>query len=338
MNRHTRIAILGDGGWGTALSILLLSKGYEVRLWSPFADYAEVLKETRENVKYLPGIPIPPDLHITWDIEEACSGGRIVLFVTPSHHLREVCGAARPFIASNQIVVSATKGLEEGTLLRMSQVIEEILGDVPLAVVSGPTLAREVATGHPTAAVVASAYPAVAQKVQEVLTARHFRLYTGPDVIGVELGGALKNVIAIAAGIIDGLGLGANTKSALLTRGLAEMARLGVAMGAERQTFSGLSGLGDLFTTAASDLSRNHTFGFQIGKGMPVQEAKARTDMVIEGIRTARAATELARKENVEIPIATEVYHVIYEEKDPREAIAALMSRPPKPELEEELE
>ncbi|MDP2899292.1 MAG: NAD(P)H-dependent glycerol-3-phosphate dehydrogenase [bacterium] len=377
MSQQTTIAVLGDGGWGTALSILLHNKGHHVRLWSPFPEYAEVLNEKRENVKYLPGIPIPEDLFITSDIAESFAAAEVVIFVTPSHHLREVCVRAKPFIrpeairltaenaedaeagsgsgeavregrlsatsvvakgAGRQTLVSATKGLEEDTLLRMSQVIEEVLGHVGVAVLSGPTLAREVATGHPTAATVSSRCPSVARAVQSLLTAQHFRLYTSPDIIGVELGGALKNVIAIAAGIIDGLGLGANTKSALLTRGLAEMARLGVAMGADRSTFFGLSGLGDLFTTAVSDLSRNHTFGCQVGRGVPVKEAQSSTEMVIEGIRTANAAVQLALRHNVEMPIATEVYHVLYKGKHPRDAIATLMARPPKPELGEELE
>lgn len=338
MSQQTRIAVLGDGGWGTALSILLHNKGHHVRLWSPFPEYAAVLNEKRENVKYLPGIRIPEDLFITSDIAESCAAAEVVIFVTPSHHLREVCARAKPFIGPEQTLVSATKGLEEDTLLRMSQVIEEVLGHVGVAVLSGPTLAREVATGHPTAATVSSTSPPVARAVQSLLTAQHFRLYTSPDIIGVELGGALKNVIAIAAGIVDGLGLGANTKSALLTRGLAEMARLGVAMGADRSTFFGLSGLGDLFTTAVSDLSRNHTFGCQIGRGVPVKEAESSTEMVIEGIRTTKAAVEHARKQKVEMPIATEVYHVLYKGKHPRDAIATLMARPPKPELGEELE
>jgi glycerol-3-phosphate dehydrogenase (NAD(P)+) len=338
MSQQTAIALLGDGGWGTALSIILHTKGYEARLWSPFPDYAEVLKDKRENVKYLPGIRIPAELPITSEIEEACCAAGVIVLAAPSHHLREVCERARSFIASAQIIVSATKGLEESTLLRMSEIIEEVVGTVPLAVLSGPTLAREVATGHPTAAVVSSTSPAVARAVQGMFSAKHFRLYTSRDVVGVELGGALKNVIAIAAGIIDGLGLGANTKSALLTRGLVEMARLGVTMGADRGTFSGLSGLGDLFTTATSKLSRNHSFGFQVGKGVSVSEAESSTEMVIEGIRTAKAAVQLAQKQNVEMPIATEVYRVLYEGKPPREAIATLMARPPKPELEEELE
>jgi len=338
MTNQTRIAVLGDGGWGTALAILLHKKGYDVTLWSPFPEYAETLKEKRENVKYLPGIPIPGELPITSDLEEGCSRAAVIILVTPSHHLRSVCQRAKPFIGPEHIIVSATKGLEEKTSLRMSEVIQAVLGDVNVAVLSGPTLAREVATGHPTAATVSSTSPSLARTVQNILMTETFRIYTNPDMIGVELGGSLKNVIAIAAGIVDGMGLGANTKSALLTRGLVEMARLGEAMGADRRTFSGLAGLGDLFTTAVSDLSRNHNFGFQVGRGVPVEEAKASTDMVIEGIRTAKAAAELARKHHVEMPIATEAYRVIYEGKDPREAIATLMSRPPKPELEEELE
>jgi len=338
MSPQSRIAVLGDGGWGTALAILLYKKRYDVTLWSAFPDYARLLEEKRDNVKYLPGIPIPHSLSITSDLAEACSSREVFFLAVPSHFMREVCEKMRPHVSSQHIVVSATKGLENETLLRMSQVIEEVLGEVRIAVLSGPTLAREVAVGHPTAATVSSASNSVAKAVQDLLMTERFRIYTNRDVVGVELGGSLKNVIAIAAGIIDGIGLGANTKSALLTRGLVEISRLGVAMGADRRTFSGLSGLGDLFTTAVSDLSRNHNFGFQIGKGVPVGEAKASTEMVIEGIRTAKAAVELAKKYNVEMPITTEVYRVIYEAKDPRRAISTLMSRAPKPELEEELE
>jgi glycerol-3-phosphate dehydrogenase (NAD(P)+) len=338
MSPHSKIAVLGDGGWGTALAILLHNKRQDVILWSAFPDYAEVLREKRVNEKYLPGIPLPHDLPITSDLAEACSGREISFLAVPSHFMRSVCEKMRPYVTAQHIVVSATKGLENETLLRMSQVIEEVLGEVRIAVLSGPTLAREVALGHPTAATVSCTSPSVAKMVQGVLMTEKFRIYTNPDVVGVELGGSLKNVIAIAAGIIDGVGLGANTKSALLTRGLVEIARLGVAMGADRRTFSGLSGLGDLFTTAVSDLSRNHNFGFQIGRGVPVEEAKASTEMVIEGIRTAKAAVELAKKYGVEMPITTEVYRVIYQGKNPRGAISTLMSRAPKPELEEELE
>ncbi len=338
MTRRTGIAVLGDGGWGTALSILLHNKHHRVTLWGAFPDYVEVLKETRENVNYLPGISIPSDLPITSDLSEACSGTEIIFLVTPSHVLRDICQRMKPYVSPGHIIVSATKGLEEGSLLPMSQVIRQVLGDIHIAVLSGPTLAPEVALGYPSAATVSSPSPSVARTVQNILITDKLRIYTNRDMVGVELGGSLKNVIAIAAGIIDGMRLGANTKSALITRGLVEIARLGVAMGADRRTFSGLSGLGDLFTTAMSDLSRNHTFGLQIGRGMSVEDAEASTDMVIEGIRTAKAAAELARKYGVEMPITHEVYRIIYEGKNPREAIATLMTRAPKPELEEELE
>jgi len=338
MSGHTSIAVLGDGGWGTALAILLHNKGYHVTLWGVFPDYVELLKERRENIKYLPGIPIPPDLPITSELSETCRGKEIIFLVTPSHFLRSICQKIKPCVSAEQIIVSATKGLENGTLLRTSQVIREVLGDVPIAVLSGPTLAREVARGHPTAATVSSPTPSVANTVQNIVMTDKLRIYTNRDMIGVELGGSLKNVIAIAAGIIDGMQLGADTKSALITRGLVEISRLGVAMGADRRTFSGLSGLGDLFTTAISDLSRNHNFGYQIGRGMSVEEARRSTEMVIEGIRTAKAAAELARKYGVEMPITNEVYRVIYEGRDPRQAIASLMTRAPRSELEEELE
>jgi len=338
MTPQMNAGILGDGGWGTALALLLHNKRHRVRLWGAIPDYVELLKSRRENVKFLPGIAIPQDLEITSDLSAACSGSDVIFLVTPSHFLRDVCQRMKPYLSPQTIVVSATKGLENGTLLRMSQVIREVMGDVKIAVLSGPTFAREVALGHPTAATVSSTDPSVARTVQNILMTGKFRIYTNCDIIGVELGGALKNVIAIAAGIIDGMGLGSNTKSALITRGLVETARLGVAMGADRRTFSGLSGLGDLFTTSISDLSRNRSFGLQIGRGVPVQDAAKSTEMVIEGIRTAGAAADLARKCRVEMPITNEVYRIIYEGKDPRQAIASLMTRAPKPELEEELE
>ncbi|NQT84474.1 NAD(P)-dependent glycerol-3-phosphate dehydrogenase, partial [bacterium] len=307
-------------------------------LWGAFDDYVEVLKKRRENTKYLPGIPIPRDLLITSDLSAACRGSEIILLVTPSHFLRNICERIKPHVSPEHVVVSATKGLENSTLLRMSQVVQDVLGDVKIAVLSGPTLAREVAQGHPTAATISAAARSTAKTVQSILMTDKLRVYTNRDMIGVELGGSLKNVIAIAAGIIAGMQLGANTMSALITRGLVEIARLGAAMGADRRTFSGLSGLGDLFTTAVSDLSRNHNFGFQIGRGVSVEDAEKSTEMVIEGIRTAKAAAELARKHAVEMPITNEVYRIIYEGKDPRQAIASLMTRSPKPELEEELE
>jgi len=338
MTRQAKIAILGDGGWGTALAILLHSEGHDVSLWGAFDDYVEVLKKRRENTKYLPGIPIPRDLLITSDLSAACRGSEIILLVTPSHFLRNICERIKPHVSPEHVVVSATKGLENSTLLRMSQVVQDVLGDVKIAVLSGPTLAREVAQGHPTAATISAAARSTAKTVQSILMTDKLRVYTNRDMIGVELGGSLKNVIAIAAGIIAGMQLGANTMSALITRGLVEIARLGAAMGADRRTFSGLSGLGDLFTTAVSDLSRNHNFGFQIGRGVSVEDAEKSTEMVIEGIRTAKAAAELARKHAVEMPITNEVYRIIYEGKDPRQAIASLMTRSPKPELEEELE
>ncbi len=337
-NPQWRIAVIGDGGWGTALAILLHNKGHNVIVWGAFPDYVEVLKEKRQNIKYLPGVPIPPNLPLTADLSEACRERDVIFLVTPSHFLRATCRRMKPYVSPKHIIVSATKGLETGTLLRMSQVICEVFGDVRVAVLSGPTLAPEVACGHPTAATVSSPMPSVAKTVQDILMTDKLRIYTNRDMVGVELGGSLKNVVAIAAGIVDGMQLGANTKSTLITRGLVEIARLGVAMGGDRRTFSGLSGLGDLFTTALSDLSRNHNFGFQIGTGMSVEEARASTEMVIEGIRTAKAATRLAWKHGVEMPITQEVYRIIYKGEGPREAISTLMTRAPKPELEEELE
>ncbi len=330
-----RIAVIGDGGWGTTLALLLTRKGYDVSLWGAFHDYVEEMRRTRLNRKFLPGVLIDDAIALDWDLEKALKKAELIVLAVPSEYMRQVCGRVREYLAGEEIVISVSKGLEIPSHKRMSEVIREVLGEyTKLAVISGPSLAMEVAQGIPTTVTASSKEKSLAVKIQQIFITDNVRVYTSDDVLGVELGGALKNVVAIAAGIIDGMGFGANTKSGLVTRGLAEIIRLGTAMGARAETFMGLSGLGDLVTTCISDLSRNHRFGCQVGKGMAVKEALKSTEMVVEGVRTAGAAYELAQKYSVEMPITEQVYRVIYEEKDPRAAIKELMKRKPKPEFE----
>ena len=330
-----KITVLGDGGWGTALALLLSGSGHQTTIWGVFQDHIQEIKRTRLNSKFLPGVPLTDELNLEWQLEKALKDAEVVVLASPSEHMRSVCQRAQEFLTGQEILVSVSKGLETGSLKRMSEVIREVLGDeIKLAVLSGPSLALEVARGIPTTVTVSALDPALAETVQQIFLTDNFRVYTGSDVSGMELGGSLKNVVAIAAGIIDGMELGANTKAGLVTRGLAEIVRLGVAMGARAETFSGLSGLGDLVTTCVSDLSRNHWFGSQLGKGVAVEEALSSTEMVVEGVRTAQAAHELAKKYSIEMPITEQIYNVIYVGKDPRQAIRDLMTRKPKAELE----
>jgi len=330
-----RIAVIGDGGWGTTLALLLCRKGNDVTLWGVFRDYIEDMRRTRLNSKFLPGIRLDDALELVWDPARAVSDAEVVLLAPPSEHMRNVCTKIQPFLAGSELIVSTAKGLETDSLKRMSEVISEVLGaDIMLAVLSGPSLAMEVARGIPTMVTASSRDAALAEKVQQIFITENFRVYTSIDVLGVELGGCLKNVIAIAAGIIDGMQLGANTKAGLVTRGLAEITRLGVAMGGHPETFAGLSGLGDLVTTCVSDLSRNHWFGMELGRGIAAEKALESTEMVIEGVRTTYAAYRLADKFGVEMPITEQIYRVIYEGKDPRRAIRELMTRKPKAEIQ----
>lgn len=323
------VAILGDGGWGTTLAIVLSHKGYDVSLWGAFAGYSAQLSRTRVNSRFLPGVKIPAGIAITSDMREALEGRSIVVLAVPSEHMRRVLVALKPVTAGRKdlIFLSASKGIEVPTLRRMSEVVHEIAGSVHCAVLSGPTIAREVALGIPTVAVIASRSKKVRLFLQDVFTAGHFRIYTNDDVVGVELGGSLKNVIAIACGISDGLGFGTNTKAALLSRGLAEISRLGVAMGARRSTFSGISGLGDLVTTCISQFSRNRYVGEQIGKGRPVEKVLSGMQMVAEGVPTARSAHDLGKRYKIELPITREVYNVLYKSKSPVRALKDLMGR-----------
>jgi len=321
--------VIGDGGWGTTLAILLSRKGCEVRLWSVFPEYAKFLSEKRENTKFLPGIPIPQEIVISSDIRAVLEGSEMVVLASPSHFMRGVVERLKDIDLSKKILVSVSKGIENKTLLRMSEVIREVLGkQIRLAVLSGPTIAPEVAQGLPAMAVVASDGEGLSKRVQDIFTTDHFGVYLSDDIIGVELGGSLKNVIAIAAGISDGLGFGTNTKAALFTRGLVEIARLGDKMGARVETFSGLSGMGDLVTTCLSPKSRNRWLGEEVGKGRSLEQVLKGTEMVVEGVKTALSALELGKIYKMGLPITQEVKAVLYDGKDPLLAVKDLMARP----------
>ncbi|MBI5124401.1 MAG: NAD(P)-dependent glycerol-3-phosphate dehydrogenase [Candidatus Omnitrophica bacterium] len=332
MKKNKKISIIGDGGWGTTLAILLSQKGYPVKLWGAFPDYIEALKTNRVNNKFLPGIRIPQEIDITSSLDDTMEKGEIIVLAVPSQYMRGVLTRLTTYDLSGKIFISVTKGIENKTLKRMSEVAHEILGKVSLAVLSGPTIAHEVAQGIPTTIVASSKDIVLAKEAQEIFMTDRFRVYANTDVTGVELGGSLKNIIAIAAGISDALGFGTNAKAALLTRGLVEMARLGLAMGAKKETFYGLSGLGDLTTTCISQYSRNRHFGEEIGRGKGLKEALKETEMVVEGVVTTESAHELAKKHKVEMPIIAEIYKVLYEKKDPKRAVHDLMTRSPKEE------
>lgn len=327
-----KVTVLGDGGWGTSLALLLAGKGQEVTLWGAFPDYVEEISRTRRNCKFLPGIDIPPSITLTSDPARALDGAGAVILVVPSQFMGEVCRKVKEHLPSGCLLISAAKGLETESLKRMSEVIGEILSGWPLAVISGPSHAEEVARSLPTTVVAAAEDEVFARQVQALLTTDRFRVYTHDDVIGVEMGGATKNVIAIAAGICDGLKFGDNTKAALLTRGMVEISRLGVAMGARAETFWGLSGIGDLIATSFSPFGRNLRLGRMIGEGRTLKEALATSEMVVEGVKTARAAYLLGERWRVELPITREIYQVLYEDKSPLQAVAALMTRLPKSE------
>jgi glycerol-3-phosphate dehydrogenase (NAD(P)+) len=326
-----QVAIIGDGGWGTALALVLHNNGHAVRVWGPFADYIAEIQHRHKNEKFLPGIKLPPDIRWTADKADAVAGADFVILAVPSRFFRSVLESFASLIPSSVPVLSVTKGLDEKTGKRMTEVAEEMLKR-PVAALSGPSLAAEVARGIPTAVTIACTDPVIAKALQDLLMNPAFRVYTSDDVTGVEIGGALKNVIAIAAGVCNGIGFGDNTKAALVTRGLAEMTRLGCALGAHPGTFAGLSGMGDLVVTCASKLSRNRTVGERLGRGEPIDRILKNMEQVAEGVWTCATAKELARKHKVEVPITNEVHAVIHEGKDPKEAVRTLLSREPKPE------
>jgi glycerol-3-phosphate dehydrogenase (NAD(P)+) len=334
-HRSFKVTVLGGGSWGTALAVLLSGKGHDVAVWEFFGERAEAMRRTRENKPMLPGIRIPDAVLVTSDMEEACDRADHVLFVVPSHVMRETAERFAPIDDASRLITIATKGIEEGSLKRMSEVVLEVLGADPdrVAVLVGPSHAEEVSRGLPTAIVASSSRVETAQAVQEIFMTPTFRVYTNTDTVGVEVGVSLKNVVAIAAGICDGLGFGDNTKGALLTRGLAEIARLGVKMGGRLETFSGLAGLGDLITTSISRHSRNRHVGEEIARGKTLDEVLAGMVMVAEGVRTTRSALGLAERFAVELPIAFEVGEILFKCKPPEVAIRDLMMRSRKPEI-----
>lgn len=324
-HRDARIAVIGDGGWGTTLALLLAGKGHDVRLWGAFPKYVEEMDRKRENVKFLPGFHIPESVKLTSDLEKALSGSEFVVLAAPSQYMRGVLDKIKPVAPKGAVYVSVAKGVEKKSLKVMSQLVAERAGRVPLAVLSGPCIAREIALKMPAAASVASGDPELASRVREILITDYFNLFISEDVLGVELGGSLKNVIAIAAGIVEGLGYGSNTRAALFARGVAEIARLGQKMGARRETFMGLSGLGDLATTCLSPHSRNRGLGELIGKGRSLRQALSETEMVVEGVDTCESAVKLARKHRVAMPITEAVFAILFKNKDPRDTVSALM-------------
>ena len=326
----SELAVIGGGSWGTALTIVLAPRFQRVRLWVYEKDLAARMCQTRVNDLYLPGFHLPANVALETDLESALAGADVVLSVMPSHLVRSLYTQMLPALEPSMIFVSATKGLENGTLLRASQVIRECVAarfDPRVAVISGPTFAREVARGDPTALVVASEDSSLAAGVQAGFSGPTFRLYTSPDPTGVEMGGAVKNVIAIGAGVCYGLGLGSNTLAALISRGLAEMTRLAVAVGGKAQTLAGLAGLGDLVLTCTGELSRNRTVGLELARGRKLDEIVGSMQMVAEGIKTTKATVELANRHQAEVPISTQMYEMLNFGLPPREAVRRLMER-----------
>lgn len=324
-----RLAVLGGGSWGTALAIALSSRFQEIRVWVREPERAAAMQLRRENERYLPGFQLASNVAVSHDMRLVLMGAEAVLCAVPSAYLRAVLHCVRPHVPESKVTfVSATKGIEQESLCRMSEVIRSVVGDRPLCVLSGPTFAKEIAAGEPAAVVIASEEADVAAYVQRSFSTRALRFYTSEDVVGVELGGALKNVIALAAGVCRGLGLGSNTVAALITRGLAEVTRLAVALGGNVRTLSGLAGLGDLVLTATGDLSRNRYVGIQLGQGHKLEHIISNMKMIAEGVTTCRAAQQLAATKRIDLPIIGKVYEILYEAKDPRIAIRELMERP----------
>lgn len=329
------ISVLGAGAWGTTLALVLVENGHHVTLWEYKPDYAEVIKANKENTVYLPGIPLPDDLYITTDLQEACSQKDAIISAVPSQFLRSVFSTIDYSLLKNTVLTSVSKGIEIGSDLTVSQVMKDVhreLSDDQLSVLSGPSHAEEVSKKIPTAVVAASKSKDTAKLIQSMFMTSYFRVYSSQDILGVELGGAFKNVIAIGAGIIDGANFGDNTKAAIMTRGIAEISRLGVAMGSLPETFAGLSGMGDLIVTCMSRHSRNRYVGEKVGSGMKLKDVLAGMTAVAEGVATSKSASDLARRYNIETPITNEVYKVLFEDKDARQATFDLMTRDRKPE------
>ena len=336
-DRNLKIGVVGAGSWGTALANLLGCKGYFLDLWVFEPEVCRQIEKYRENKVFLPGVSLSPNVHPSNELPAVTADKDLVLLVVPSHLMRETTLRLADSIGPGTTVVSASKGIENKTHLTMSGVIRETmhgLAEDQLAALSGPSFAREVARKSPTVITAASSSLATAEKVQHIFSTPYFRVYTNQDVIGVELGGAVKNVIAIAAGVIDGLGLGLNTRAALITRGLVEIQRLGKHLGADQRTLAGIAGVGDLILTCTGDLSRNHTVGKKIGEGLKLDEILGEMRMVAEGVKTAKSVYNLSRKVDVEMPICEEMYHILYEGASPRDAVYRLMTRDLKQEIE----
>lgn len=334
VRNDVRIAVIGAGSWGTALAILLAQKGHEVRLWGHRKEHMELLAGERENRKYLKGIPFPENLFPVDTLEDAIAGTTIILMVVPSHSFREIFQRIHPLLKDGMRIVSAVKGIENGTLKTMTQIVEEIIGrntadlrNIKIGVLSGPSFAEEVARGVPTAVTLGFYDLQIAKEVQDVMVTDSFRIYTSRDVIGLEISAALKNIVAIAAGVCDGLGYGLNTRAALITRGLAEIKRLGTALGADTDTFSGLSGLGDLILTCTGNLSRNRMVGVMLGQGKSIEQVKSEMKMVAEGIKTTQSVYDLAKKMNIEMPILEQIHSILFEGKKCSEAVKDLLQR-----------
>lgn len=326
------ISVLCAGSWGTALAILLHNNGHRVRLWSRREEQAAELREKRENISKLPGVKLPESLEITSDLESCILDFDVLVLAVPSLHIRNTLRKMAPYVKQGQIIVNVSKGVEETTLMTLSEIIEQEIPKAEVAVLSGPSHAEEVGRDLPTTCVISSHKRAVAEYLQGIFMSPSFRVYTTPDMLGVELGGALKNVIALAAGTADGLGYGDNTKAALITRGMSEITRLGMKMGARAETFYGLSGIGDLIVTCASVHSRNRRAGYLMGKGYTMEQAMEEVKMVVEGVYSAKAAKQLAQKYEVEMPIINEVNNVLFEGKAAGEAVMDLMLRDKKVE------
>lgn len=332
---NTNVGILGGGSWGTAIAILLAKKGIKVDLWIRNKEQCDKTAYSKENIRYLPGVVIPNNVNIINDIEKAVFKKNIIVLAVPSHAVRGVLKQIKGYIVDKSIIVNVAKGVECDTLLRVSQIVGEEIPDANYAILSGPSHAEEVAKDVPTAVVAASNNKKIAEYIQDIFITPKFRVYTNPDVIGVELGGSLKNVIALGAGISDGLGYGDNTKAALMNRGIIEIARLGEKMGANRMTFAGLSGIGDLIVTCTSMHSRNRRAGILIGQGLSLEEAVEKVGMVVEGIKTTKATYQLSKKYNIRMPITEEIYGVLYEGKDVKNSVINLMLRGKKHEMED---
>lgn len=326
-NKMTNISVLGAGSWGIALSILLSNNGHNVTIWSRDDNEIDMLKKKREHEGKLPGVKISEKIEATSNLKSAVTNKNIIVMAVPSVAIRSLANQVKPFLNDQQIIVNVSKGIEEDTLMTLSEQIEEVIPNANVAVLSGPSHAEEVSRGIPTTCVIGAHTKETAEYLQDIFMSEVFRVYTSPDILGIEIGGSLKNVIALAAGIADGLGYGDNTKAALITRGIAEITRLGTKMGGKAETFSGLTGIGDLIVTCASQHSRNRRAGFLIGQGFSMEEAVEQVQMVVEGIYSAKAGMKLANKYEVSLPIIEQVNRVLFDKKSPEQAVKDLMIR-----------